>query len=536
MHAMPFVITPSSATACDTQPGAAFVVRRPGTRRRAWLAVAACAVAIGLAGCAQPPGNPGSDAARDPISLFPMAAYDQDVDHWIPPSAPDYDRPFLSPEQQHVHFEALFARYFGSDPDAPSPWNSSYIERRVYRQGGIDIADLQRRRISWFDNRMQNARHIGYGENFRPHTEAWIDAIARNMDLNQFTSGAEYHATQRAIAASNLLVRELPTLDPSFYNHRLAGEGYPFDNLQISAVRPGTPLYILGQSRDGAWRYVQTPDVQGWVSSEQVALVDPQFVDMWRAAARRALGVVLVAMAPVRDSQGVFRFGAPAGTLLPLAPSNVGGSEPDQHQILIPARDLDGHAVIRYAQLSDQQLSTAPLSATPRHLALLLKTLIGRPYGWGNSGLYNDCSSELQSIFAVFGVWLPRHSSSQMSAGSTVDLAAASTTQRLDYLTQHGAPMRTLVYIGGHVMLYLGNTTRGQQVVPLVYQDIWGLRPADDSRRAVIGGSVILPLLAQMPEDTTLESLAGKSIFQVSIIGNLQDGTTAPPDEDNPAS
>jgi hypothetical protein len=96
--------------------------------------------------------------------------------------------------------------------------------------------------------------------------------------------------------------------------------------------------------------------------------------------------------------------------------------------------------------------------------------------------------------------------------------------------------MRTLVYIGGHVMLYLGNTTRGQQVVPLVYQDIWGLRPADDSRRAVIGGSVILPLLAQMPEDTTLESLAGKSIFQVSIIGNLQDGTTAPPDEDNPAS
>jgi NlpC/P60 family len=176
-----------------------------------------------------------------------------------------------------------------------------------------------------------------------------------------------------------------------------------------------------------------------------------------------------------------------------------------------------------------------PLAATPRHLAMLMKALIGRPYGWGNAGFYNDCSSELQSMFAAFGVWLPRHSSTQMSAGLFADLSETTPAQRLDYLMRHGEPMRTLIYIGGHVMLYLGTTRRDGQTVPLVYQDIWGLRPADDSRRSVVGGSVIFPLLTRIPEDPSLQSLAGTPTFQISILG-APSGSTPPPDEENPAS
>jgi cell wall-associated NlpC family hydrolase len=273
-----------------------------------------------------------------------------------------------------------------------------------------------------------------------------------------------------------------------------------------------------------------------------------------------------VALAPVRDSHGAFRFDAPAGTMLPVlpeltpqfppssgAPANaatqpaaaIAASEPHApvggaaRAVLVPARDPDGRAVIRTATLGDSQIAPMPLAATPRHLAMLMKALIGRPYGWGNSGLYNDCSSELQSIFAAFGVWLPRHSSTQMNAGRMIDLSASTTAQRLDYLARHGEPMRTLIYIGGHVMLYIGNTTRDGVTVPVVYQDVWGLRPADNSRRAVIGGSVILPLDEHIPEDATLQSLAGTSTFQISILGesagNAAPPSGAPADEDNPA-
>nr|WP_244196037.1 SH3 domain-containing C40 family peptidase [Paraburkholderia susongensis] len=521
-----------------------------------------------LAACSNPSPPRAMHAFVDNVTLFPLAHYDQNVDHWLDPQSPDYDRPFLSAADQQAHFHALYARYFGTGANAPSPWNADYVTARVYRQQGEDIAALQQRRIDKFDNTGKHGAALGYGENFRPHDKAWIDAIARNMNVAQFTQAPLYQPERRAIATGNLMVRELPTDDPSFYDHHLAGEGYPFDNLQISAVRPGTPLYVLGSSVDGAWRYVQTPDVQGWVRSDGVAFADDRFVDRWRAAAGQSLGAVTVASAAVRDSRGVFRFEAPAGTLLPLLPessvvssataaatthgvssaangsitgdtaSRVANEATTTHQLLVPARDVDGRALIRTASLDDTQIASMPLTATPRHLAMLMKALIGRPYGWGNSGLYNDCSSELQSIFAAFGVWLPRHSSTQMSAGRMVDLSASTPAERLAYLAQHGEALRTLIYIGGHVMLYIGNTTRDGVTVPVVYQDVWGLRPADNSRRAVIGGSVILPLYEHIPEDATLQSLAATPTFQISILGapaGSAPPSAPPPDEDNPA-
>ncbi|WP_437437797.1 SH3 domain-containing protein [Trinickia violacea] len=481
------------------------------------------------------PVSSGPAAEIDRVSLFPMAAYDQDVDHWINPASPDYDKPFLSASDQAAHVEALLAREFGTGPDSPSPWNAAFVDARVYAAHGSDIAGLQKSRIARYDNTGKDARHIGYGQNFREHTKAWIDAIAQNMDVAQFERNTGYNASRRAIATGNLLVRELPTMDPSFYSRHFAGEGYPFDNLQISAIRPGTPLYVLGRSVDGGWDYVQTPDVQGWVRSDNVSLADNTFVEAWRRNARKGLGAVIAASASVVDSGGTFRFDAPAGTLLPLAPLQL-GVKPGTRVVLVPVRDLDGRAVIQTAKLSDTQIVPMPYAATPRHLATLIKALIGQPYGWGNTGLYNDCSSELQSVFAAFGVWLPRHSSTQMSAGQMVDLSSSSTAQRLDYLVHNGQPMRTLIYIGGHVMLYLGNTTRGGQIVPVVYQDVWGLRPADNSRRAVIGGSVIFPLLETMPEDPALQSLAGTPIFQITVLGAPESGTPPAPDEDNPAS
>jgi cell wall-associated NlpC family hydrolase len=503
-------------------------------------------LALALAACAANP--PASHQAYvDPIGLFPMADYDQDVDHALPPASPTYDTPILTASEQRAHWNAFLARYFGTGEHDASPWNPAFIANRLYGQAGADIVDLQLRRIGNYDNEGKPARTIGYGQNFRPHTEGWIDGIERNMNLQQFAQAPRYAPSARAISTDALLVRELPTMDPSFYSHRLAGQGYPFDNLQISSVRPGTPLYVLGHSVDGAWDYVQTPEVQGWVQANGVGMVDDTFVSTWTHRASTGWGVVIAASTPVGDaSGGTFRFNATMGTLLPLAASAPTASASEsatapapahahQYAVLVPARDIDGRALIRRALLPDTAIAPAPIAATPRDLAMLMKSLIGRPYGWGNMNFYNDCSSELQSIFAAFGVWLPRHSSAQMTAGDMTDLTAQTPAQRLAYLMEHGKPMRTLIYIGGHVMLYLGTTTRDGQTVPLVYQDIWGMSPADNSRRAVIGGSVIFPLLLRIPEDRSLQSLAATRVFQISVLG-MPSGAAPPASEENPAS
>ncbi|EDT37422.1 SH3 domain-containing C40 family peptidase [Burkholderia ambifaria] len=458
--------------------------------------------------------QPASPPER--ITLLPIAGYNQDVDHWINPSRPDYDSPFLSQNLQRAQAKRLLARYFGTGRDDPSPWNPSYIEAEVYHADGADLAKLQHNRIDRFDNTQNPTDRIAYGQNFRPHTKAWIDDIARNVEPDQFTRTHTYAPANRAITTANALVRLLPTMDPAFYDYRIPGEGYPFDNLQITAAHPGTPVYVLGTSQNGAWRYVRTPNVQGWVRSQDLGMVDEAFVARWRDAARAQPGAVVDASTSVRDTTNTFLFAPPVGTLLPIA-ADSGTS----YDVLVPVRTADGLAAIRTARIARTQIVPVPWPATPRHLATLMKTLIGRPYGWGNAGFYNDCSSELQGIFAIFGLWLPRHSSAQLAAGQMIDLSAASPAERLDYLMSHGRPMRTIVYVGAHVMLYLGNAVYGGKTVPLTYQDIWGLRPKDNSRRAVIGGSVILPLLPTIPEDPALISLAAKPVFRISALGEV---------------
>ncbi|CNU75800.1 cell wall-associated hydrolase [Salmonella enterica subsp. enterica serovar Bovismorbificans] len=99
-----------------------------------------------------------------------------------------------------------------------------------------------------------------------------------------------------------------------------------------------------------------------------------------------------------------------------------------------------------------------------------------------------------------------------------VDLSHKNPQMRIDYLTRYGKAFTTLVYIPGHIMLYIGNTTMNGQVVPMTYQNIWGLRPNHANSRSIIGEAVFLPLLRFYPENPELISLAGKVLFKLGYI------------------
>ena len=70
---------------------------------------------------------------------------------------------------------------------------------------------------------------------------------------------------------------------------------------------------------------------------------------------------------------------------------------------------------------------------------------VGNPYVWGGTSLTNgaDCSGFVQSVYANFGVSLPRTSYEQQNAGREVSYADA----------QPG----DLICYGGHVAIYMGN-------------------------------------------------------------------------------
>lgn len=434
-------------------------------------------------------------------SLFPLGNYPQSVDKWLPPG-PDMFVPVIDAAAQQRHFSDLKSRYFGMGVAEKSPWNPFYIAS-VLSKGAEAAHDASIRKYL-------GEQSVFWGENFRVHPERWKQQVRYNT-----TTGIVrvYSPSGRGIAVRETLVRALPTADPAYDDPRQAGQGYPFDNLQMSSIRPGTPVYVLAASRDRRWKYVLSPTATGWVHSEDIAGVDQQFVTEWLTLAGKNLGASIKEPVFVHDGEQYY-FTARPGTILPFR-----NKQPGLFEVTVPVRKSDGRAQIRQVRLKEGEFVAMPWKMTPGNMAVLLKSMGGRPYGWGNYNFYNDCSAEMHSLMMPFGIFLPRDSAAQIQAATLiVDLSHENTDGRLRYLTEHGRPFTTLVYIPGHIMLYTGNVVINGQNVPMTYQNIWGLRPADPNSRSIIGGAVFFPLLASYPENPGLVSLAGKAQFKLIFI------------------
>lgn len=97
---------------------------------------------------------------------------------------------------------------------------------------------------------------------------------------------------------------------------------------------------------------------------------------------------------------------------------------------------------------------------------------------------------------AAFGLWLPRNSKDQAGAGRWVPLDALERREKENRILAQGKPLLTLLYMPGHVMLYLGpNPATGR---PAAFHAMWGLRTIrlfeNTSGRRVIGRTVVTSL------------------------------------------
>jgi len=460
-------------------------------------------------------------AENFPAALFPLDNYQQDVDAWLSPQDPQYSKSLLTPAYQKERLKVFHQHLFSTSSDAASPWSKGFVSQVLNKNPGV-LASVKDSLME-YSNQSKSEKNIGCGENFRPHEPTWITAIAGNIDLKQFILPIKYKSENRAIVVKNTYARMLPTRDPHFYSYEIPGQGYPFDNLQASALWAGTPVYIIGKTKDGAWSLVMAPSFIAWIESDTIANASSLFVQRWEKFAKSDLAAVIHTESPITDTYNKkYQLTAYVGSVFPLLKE---GSK--DWKIWIPLRDVDGNAYIREALIDKKYAARMPLAATPENFSILIKTLQNRPYGWGNSYFYNDCSAELQNLYTPFGIWLPRNSSKQSMSGKMVDLGVSSAEKRLSYLMQNGHPLTTIVYIGGHVFMYLGNYpnphSADHALMAMSYQNVWGLTPKDGRRRAVIGQSVLLPLLTSYPEDPALNPLINTKRFQVIDLDQWSD-------------
>lgn len=460
-----------------------------------------------------------SFATEVPIYDFPISAYSQNSADYISKDSKNYTQSLLSKAYQALQLEQFYQHYYASDAQGLSPWSAQMVNASLPL-----IFTTETDLLEDFNNQSKTKENKHYAENFKEQTLNWWNQIRRNMNLSQMAA-LSFHEESRAIAVAHTFARALPDDAPDFYHFSLAGEGFPFDNLQQSIVWAGTPLYVFNESKDQAWSLVLTPDgFFAWIKTHDLAYVSPEFINKWQNAARKGLVAITKTKAHIVDFNQEFQLSGYIGSVFPM----VHRSE-QKTTILIPVRSMHHQAMIKKAIISNDASTKMPLPASPKNLLKIIDQLKNRPYGWGGAFFFNDCSLETKSIFTPFGIWLPRNSMQQSKLNGTLDLSDYSLDDRLKLLQEKGHPLLTLIYIGRHVMLYIGQKSSDNlHDTPIIYHNIWGLSPAQRNQRYVIGQSLFFPLLKQYPENPELKSLADGLKFKLIYLDALDERTDSP--------
>ncbi|MDP2855029.1 MAG: SH3 domain-containing protein [Smithellaceae bacterium] len=348
---------------------------------------------------------------------------------------------------------------------------------------------------------------FGYGENKKLHLPSWAKKLESKASLNNYPN-----ALSRGITTRNTNLRELPTNSPHFNSSDGDSSAWPFDNLQRSSVPANTPIFVCQLSADKSWALVETSFTYGWIPVEDFASVDNEFVKTWESG---RYAVIIRDHTSVLDEKGLFLVRTSVGHIFPLTKSSA-----DRMQVSIAVADQNRRAVIRRGFVPSAAAAAKPLRFNPVHAAKIANEMIGEPYGWG--GLYGnrDCSSMTRDFFAVFGIWLPRHSEDQVKeAGTYIDLSGLRPEQKEKIIRERGIPYLSLLWRKGHVMLYIGQ----QDGRALIFHNIWGIRTKDlqgREGRKIIGQAVITTLQPGQ-ELRDIDSAAGSLLDNISAMNIL---------------
>lgn len=244
------------------------------------------------------------------------------------------------------------------------------------------------------------------------------------------------------VAFRSTPLRCFPTNDPLYEKPR----DYAFDLMQCSQIHPGDLLRILAETSD--FYYVWSSYAGGWVDKKALtpALSDAA---LKAYASPQSWAILTKDNIPVFDKAqgGTMLAAVRLGSRFPQS----GGNE--RIALLFPTATGLRSAFIDRDALS---LDRYPALNRKDFLALAFSQ-IDRPYGWGGSNDYRDCSRLLMDTFAVFGIELPRNSSKQAEAGrqriEVGDLDPAKKEEAIEKAAEKGL---VLLYMPGHIMLYVG--------------------------------------------------------------------------------
>lgn len=318
---------------------------------------------------------------------------------------------------------------------------------------------------------------LGVGENLLPNTIEEFASILENMNLSAFLQNP-----QPAIIVNATAVRAVPTYKPRYKNKN----DFPFDRWQNSLIFEGTPVMISHFSKDGRYAHIQGPFVYGWVDVRNVAFVDSSLrtkmlhFEHYKIPNRDFI--------PLRyNNQWI--LDARIGQIFPYSKR--------RNKLLTFYKDVDNFARIREVDFDSYLFSDFPVPFSQETMSHLITMMKGQKYGWGGLLGNRDCSSFTRDSFATFGIFLPRNSAAQAQfRGNFVDLSKMEDSKKEAYIIDNATPYGSIIWLKGHIMLYIGYTDIGGVQRAIVAHSIWGARPTINNKKEDIrlGGVQITTL------------------------------------------
>ena len=307
-------------------------------------------------------------------------------------------------------------------------------------------------------------------------------SVIRASIYEKWISNADYDSIDskkyKAITIRRTNVKALPTSAAFFRDPKRTGEGFPFDYNQNSALHINIPLYVSHLSKDKRWAFVRASYSFGWVKISDIALVSSKFIKQFK---NDNYAMVIKDDMRLYDENNRSVSIVKLGALFPISKTKKGKS------YLVAKRNKKGQAILHKVKVSKKSyIAKKPLAFTKRNVALLAREFYGEPYGWGGSYECRDCSATTRDFLGAFGIFLRRNSSKQATDGESTPLKNWKKAYKKNFINQNATPFRSLLYVPGHIVLYLGQY-KGEPVIMHTY---WGIRKTDGTK--LITGRTII--------------------------------------------
>ena len=366
----------------------------------------------------------------------------------------------------------------------------------------ITKANPDKKSVFWAQDPL--LKNTGFGENLFPNSLETTKEIYERMNIKAYPS-----TLTKAIIIETTDVRAVPSDKPRFKR----ADDYPFDQWQNSLIFANTPVMITHYDTSKEWAHIQSGFVYGWVKMRDLAIINTH--------EREILTKIKTYILPVRDKipiydrKGEFLTHARVGQILGVA-SVVRGD----YLVYIAKREISGKATLIGARLKPKDFMLFPQSFSPTLTAQIINTMMGHKYGWGGYLANRDCSAFIRDIFANFGLYMPRNSYSQGRwARNMIELDKLDRKQKEQYILENGVPFASILWLKGHIMLYIGEY-KGKAMVA---HSSWSVRTKKKrtETKSLLGGVVITSLYAG--EENNAKDNYTLLIDRILGISNLQD-------------